>query len=150
MSDKFEREIEEIVGKEGDDFLTGPDVPRPPRRRRRGPDSPQGPSWLARLLARFSSLNRSQVMLGSIALMLIFVLLGQFLPGFGTVLILGAVVLFAVSYGASFIGRPLRGGTPKFSSGGPEKRWRGEKIVPMRRPPITEQIARWFRRKPQR
>lgn len=132
MSQKFEREIEEILQKEGE-FLAGPPRSRPPRRRRPGR---RGPSLLLQLATRFVA-STGAFMLGSIALALVALLLWNTAASFlGQLLVLAAVTLFLASYAVSFIKPPA----------GYEKRWRGE-VIPPSQPAWMRRVSSWFRRR---
>ena len=134
MSQQYEREIEEIIEREGG-FLKGQDTPRPPRRR--GSD-PRGRSTLSRLLNRFS-FTPARMMLGSLALALAALLLwNSTVPFLGGLLVIAAVTLFLTSYAISFIGS---------SRNIPEKRWRGQVIQPPPGSSWEDRLFRLFRRR---
>ena len=130
MADKFEREIEEIIRNAGDG------LPPPPRSARRAVRRAKPPRrrWQPAIKA-------GPIMLASVALLLAGVLLWNVSNGLGGMIMLGAVILFLLSY-LLFFGRWATGG-----SGGYEKRWRGQPInegPPL--PPLGARLRGWLRR----
>ena len=127
MADKFEQEIEEIIRK------SGGDLPPPPRAARRSVRKAKetGRHWRP-------PLNAGQLMLGSIGMLLVGVLLWGTSSGLGGMIMLGAVILFLFSY-MLFFGK-------RATSGGYEKRWRGQPIIDRQPSPVSDRLRDWWRR----
>ena len=117
MSNKYEKEIEEIINQKGD-FLIEDHLKDSGRSSRN-----DNRSSIASLLSRgitFLLQNRSRMMLASIAILLIFSLIfGSTIPVIGTFFVFALIILFLASYFLSFV---------RFSSHDRQKRWRGELI----------------------
>tara|TARA_Y100000310_G_C20268717_1_gene616992 strand:+ start:57 stop:455 length:399 start_codon:yes stop_codon:yes gene_type:complete len=127
MADKFEQEIEEIIRKSGGDL---PPSPRAARRSVRKAKETKG-RWRP-------PLNAGYLMLGSIGLLLVGVLLWGTSSGLGGMTMLGSVILFLFSY-LLFFGK-------RATSGGYEKRWRGQPIIDRPPPPVSDRLRDWWRR----
>ena len=112
MSDKYQREIEEILEASGEK-----PVPESGKRRdSRGGNLPR--ANLSR--GRGSGVQLpGKLFLASVALLLTALLVNVTGGSFSHLLVWGALILFFVAYALFFIGRP--GNTP-------EKRWRGRPI----------------------
>jgi hypothetical protein len=124
---KLEREIDEIIKQTGD-------LPPPPRAARRSARRTPRPQR-----KRGPSVNPSQLMLASIALLLVGMLLWNASSGIGATLALTAIVLFLVSYALFFSKRSM-------GPGGYEKRWRGQTIVDQGPPPLIDRLRAWLSR----
>jgi hypothetical protein len=126
MSDRIEREIEEILRKL-DNFV--PDRARKPARRVRQPFlAAQG--WMAHRLARIS-LN--QVMMWALIVFLVtFFLRG--IPGASWIMI-GALIVFVSAFILSKLGSPRPA---------PDKRWRGQPID-LSGPSWPDRIKAWIK-----
>lgn len=111
MSDRLEREIEDIVEKAGS-------LPPPPRRsrrtqRRQSPDSPRR--------SVFGGVKYAAVF--GLLLLVSAALLWSMSGSLGAVLALGGLILLGAAYLSYF-----RNGPPANLPGGYEKRWRGQTI----------------------
>ena len=101
MSNKYEKEIEEIINQKGDFLIEDrlKDSGRSSRNDNR--------SSIASLLSRgitFLLQNRSRMMLASIAILLIFSLIfGSTIPVIGTFFVFALIILFLASYFLSFV-----------------------------------------------
>ncbi len=130
MAEKFEREIEEIIRN------SGSELPPPPRSARRSVRRARstGRNWRLGIKA-------GPMMMASVALLLVGVLLWNVSNGLGGLMMLGAVILFLLSY-MLFFGRWATGG-----SGGYEKRWRGQPIANgPAGPSLTVRLRAWWER----
>ena len=129
MSDKYEKEIEEIL-KRADEVMPR-DKPRPSKgEQRSGSFSP-----LDRLSGgRRLRISAGKLMLASLALLLLALILGATSPGFVVPLVVAGLVLFVVAYALFFV----RPGTSSY-----EKRWRGRPIEDS--PSALERLKRWLK-----
>ncbi|MDA1096609.1 MAG: hypothetical protein O3B84_05075 [Chloroflexi bacterium] len=125
MADKFEREIEEIINRTAGDLRPVP--------RDAGRAAPRNSSGWNRL-QRFS-VRPGQVMFASVALLLVGVLLWNSSQGLGGMVMLGAVVLFLISY-VLLLGKRAVGAT------GYEKRWRGDPIPDRSSTPLSVRLRK--------
>ena len=125
MADKLEREIEEIINRTAGDLRPAPRDPV-----RAAPRDSAG--W--NRLPRFS-LRPGQVMFAAVALLLVGVLLWNSSQGLGGMVMLGAIVLFILSYALLF-GKRAVGAT------GYEKRWRGEPIPNRPSTPLSVRLRK--------
>ena len=129
MSDKYQKEIEEIL-KRAEDVL--------PRERTRPSKREQGSSFsnpLDRLSGgRVLKISAGKLMLTSFALLLLALIVGATQLGFAVPLVIAGLVLFVVAYALFFI-------RPNPSSY--EKRWRGRVIEDS--PSPLERLKRWLR-----
>ena len=130
MSQRLEREIDEILAREAPDF-SGPPHPIPFRRRRRF-RLPPPPGWLGRLP------STSVLMLASIILAILVFFLNPRWPLLATVFAVIALALFIAGYVLAFRGP---------QAVGPDRRWRGQ-VVEYRRadePEWLSRFRRWLR-----
>ena len=131
MSDKYKKEIEEIL-KQADDVLPNGGS----RPASRGPGSPVSSSNpLGRLTGgRGLRISAGKLMLASFALLLLALILGA--AGIGSVVhfVVAGLVLFVIAYALFFI-RP--------SASSYEKRWRGRIIEDS--PSLWERVKRWLK-----
>ena len=132
MSNKYEKEIEEIL-KRAEDVLPK-DRAEPSTTETKDPGS--------RPLRRFTGgrglkISAGKLMLASFALLLVAMILGASGVGQVVYLVIAGLILFVIAYALFFV-RP--GGS---SSGGYEKRWRGRVIED--RPPLWDRLKRWLR-----
>ncbi|MEE8442436.1 MAG: hypothetical protein V3S37_01695 [Dehalococcoidia bacterium] len=125
MSERYQQEIEEILGKAEELPL---DKVKPPRRS----FSTILLTGLGRLLGgRTWSLSPGRIMLGSLGLLLVTLLFRASMPGIAAPIAWVAVILFILGYALFFI-------SPHPSN---EKRWRGEVIEST--PGLWERFRRW-------
>ena len=130
MAGKFEREIEEIIRNSGGDLPPPPGSAR--RSVRRAKAARRG--WRPALKA-------GPIMMGSVALLLAGVLLWNVSNGLGGMVMLGAVILFLLSY-FLFFGKWATNG-----NGGYEKRWRGQPIADgPSLPSLGGRLRAWWQR----
>ena len=131
MSDKYQKEIEEIL-KQAEEIL--PKEGSTPRSKE--PKSSGGSSNLVRRLSggRRLKISAGKLMLASIALLLLALILGA-ATNVSVVFLVGAgLVLFVIAYALFFV----RPGASSY-----EKRWRGRVIED--RPTIWERVKRWLK-----
>ncbi len=127
MSQRYQREIEDLLGKLDD---TATQQPQPKRRRPgRRFFAPLG--WL--FAGRGHWLSPGRVLLTALCLLLVALLFKASMPGFLAPLLLwGAVIVFILGYALFFIN----------AKDPPEKRWRGQAIEG---PPSTmDRLRRWL------
>ena len=132
MSNRYQREIEEILKKAGEPAPApeqqpeSPGEPAPePRRRRRGMRQPQGNTL------RRTSISYKHLLLAGVAVLIVSIFLGG-LPVFliGAALLVGGYVMY---YRA-----PRSGGRRRDAGGRPPKMWRGRMIDPGDDPHFTD------------
>ncbi|MCH8940282.1 MAG: hypothetical protein IIC27_04060 [Chloroflexi bacterium] len=125
MSEKYQREIEDILGQ----------IEGPAQRKAR----PRKPGLFRMLLNAFGrflggkgwNLSPGRIMLGSLSILLVALLFGAGMPGIlGAALAWGAVILFILGYALFFI-------NPSSSY---EKRWRGQAVETP--PTLWERVIR--------
>ncbi len=125
MSERYQQEIEEILGKIEE---LSPDKVKPPRRS----FSNTLFAGLGRLLGgRNWSLSPGRIMLGSLVLLLVALLFRASMPGIVAPMAWMAVVLFILGYALFFI-------SPRTPN---EKRWRGEVVEST--PKWWDRLRRW-------
>lgn len=134
MSDKYQKEIEDIL-KQAEDVMPG-DKPRPqsPRqpKQARGFFKSKGRIPLAGI-----KISAGKLMLTSFAMLILALILSAAGVPYVVVLIAAGLVLFVVAFGLFFV-RP--GSSPSSSY---EKRWRGRVIE--EQPGIWDRVKRWLR-----
>ena len=125
MSEKYQREIEDILGQ----------IEGPAQRKAR----PRKTGLVRKLLNAFGrflggkgwNLSPGRIMLGSLSILLVALLFGAGMPGIlGAALAWGAVILFILGYALFFI-------NPSSSH---EKRWRGQAVETP--PTLWERVIR--------
>ena len=125
MSEKYQREIEDILGQ-----IEGP------AQRKARPRKPGLFRMLLNAFVRFLggkgwNLSPGRIMLGSLSILLVALLFGAGMPGIlGAALAWGAVILFILGYALFFI-------NPSSSY---EKRWRGQAVETP--PTLWERVIR--------
>ena len=129
MSNKYEREIEEILKQAGES---------PSKKKQKGPEQNLLRSWWSQLDSSVGG-QRLRISPGRIALIAVGVLvsaivLRSFMSGISTPLFWLALGLFIVAY-ALFLARPQSY----------EKRWRG-RVVSYSRPTWRERVRRWLKK----
>lgn len=132
MSNKYEKEIEEIL-KRAEDVLP---------KERSEPTTTETTNPGSSPLRRFTGgrglkISAGKLMLASFALLLVAMILGASGVGQVVYLVIAGLILFVIAYALFFV-RP--GGS---SSGGYEKRWRGRVIEDS--PPLWDRLKRWLR-----
>ena len=132
MSNKYEKEIEEIL-KQAEDVLPK-DRSEPSTKE---PSNP-GSNPLRRLTGgRGLKISAGKLMLVSFALLLLAMILGASGVGKVVYLVIAGLILFVIAYALFFV-RP-GGGSPS----GYEKRWRGRVIEDS--PSLWDRLKRWLR-----
>ena len=128
--DKIQREIEEILNRL-DEFVP---EERPPSRLRRR--SSQMAGALGRALLRpVARISLRQVMLTSLALIVLAFFAMRIHPLFARYVIIAGVILFLTSFALSFV---TRGAPPTV-----EKHWRGRPIE-LNQPSLAERLRAWL------
>ena len=131
MSDKYEKEIEEIL--ERAENVLPKDRSRPQTQRADPVEESSGP--LSRLAGgRRLKISAGKLMIISFGLLLLALILGATSLGFVLPLVVAGLVLFVVAYALFFV-RP--------SSGSSEKRWRGRVIEENASP--FERLKHWLK-----
>ena len=125
MSEKYQREIEDILGQ-----IEGP-AQRKARSRKTGLFRMMLNAFGRFLGGKGWNLSPGRIMLGSLSILLVVLLFGAGMPGIlGAALAWGAVILFILGYALFFIN----------PSSAYEKRWRGQAIETP--PTLWEQVIR--------
>ena len=133
MSDKYQKEIEEIL-KRAEEVMPK-DKPRTQGKREAPPGGQLHP--LSRLSGgRRLKISAGKLMLGSIVLLLLALILGSIGIGSPVYFVAAGLVLFVLAYALFFV-RPGGG------SSGYEKRWRGRLIEDT--PSVWGRVKRWLR-----
>ena len=131
MSDKIEREVEEILRKL-DEFV--PEESRLARARRR---FGQAVSDLLRaLLARLSRISLGQMMLASLILVVVAFFFRNASPVLARWVIIGGIILFFTAFVLS-----LLGGRSRY-----ETRWRGQ-VIDLSEPSLGSRLRSWLQRR---
>ena len=131
MSERYQREIEEILQQAGDHTPTK----EPERPRRRSPSSAIG--GVGRGVAGLIYRSSSRLLVIGAVLLLLAILVSVILPGFLGPLFWLGLILFIMIY-ALYFARP---------GGSPEKRWRGRAIEPSpSEDSAWSRFQRWFKR----
>ena len=131
MSDKFIREIEEIL--ENAERIGVEDCPRSSGGKNEARRLSSGSLGILSRLGSFLRISPGKVMLAGISLLLVALLLNAVIPGRVHLLVWAGLVLFVIAYGLFFV-------KPNFQY---EKRWRGRLVE--ERLPLWEKVRRWFR-----
>ena len=132
-NDKIQREIEDILSRL--DELPEERKPIPMRGRSR-----QASSFAGNVLAPLAGLSIRQIMIASLALIMIGFFAGNAYPDFGRWTLIGGVMLFITAIVLS-----------AFHRGGPsapraEKRWRGQPLN-LEGPTLGDRLRAWFNAK---
>ena len=132
MSERYQREIEEILSQAGETA--------PVERSKKGRGVPIMPSFLrsGREPGTRNRLSSGRLMLIGLALLLSAILVSAIFPGFLGPIVWLSLIFFILGY-VLFFARP---------SGGPEKRWRG-RVIEHDRPAgsggLWRKVQRWFK-----
>lgn len=132
MSERYQREIEEILSQAGESA--------PAERSRKDRGVPLMPSFFraGRGPGGRAFLSSGRLMFIGLALLLSAILVSAIFPGFLGPVVWLSLIFFILGY-VLFFARP---------SGGPEKRWRGrviEQDSPTRASGLWRRIQRWFK-----
>ena len=131
MSERYQREIEEILREVGDSTPTK----EPEKPHRKSPLSAFG--GIGRGVAGLIYRSSSRLLLIGAVLLVVAVLVSAISPGFLAPFVWLGLILFIMVY-ALFFARP---------GSSPEKRWRGRTIDPLpREDRARSRFQRWFRR----
>ena len=131
MSDKIEREVEEILRKL-DKFV--PEEGRLARTRRRFGQATS--EFLHSLAARFSRISLGHVMLVSLLLVVVAFFFRSSSPTLARWVIIGGLILFLSSFVLS-----LLGGRSRY-----ERRWRGQ-VIDLSEPSLSSRLRNWVQRR---
>ena len=131
MSDKIEREVEEILRKL-DKFV--PEESRLARARRRLRQAASG--LLHSLRVRLSRISPGQVMLASLILVVVAFFFRSASPVLARWVIIGGLILFCTAFVLS-----LLGGRSRY-----ERRWRGQ-VIDLSEPSLGSRLRSWLQRR---
>jgi hypothetical protein len=131
VSDKIEREVEEILRKL-DKFV--PEEGRLARARRRLGQATS--DLLHTLLVRLSRVSLGQVMLASLILVVVAFLFRSASPDLARWAIIGGLILFFFAFVLS-----LLGGRSRY-----ERRWRGQ-VIDLSEPSLSSRLRNWLQRR---
>ncbi len=134
MSDRLQREIEDIVDKAGK-------LPPPPRGARGAPKSRSTPPPPR---GRFSIGGMRQAAIAGLILLIVGALLWGAAGSIGAALVLGGLLLLGAAYLSYF----RNGGAPGVLPGGYEKRWRGQTVYDNPdSPSLLTRLRQWRKRR---
>lgn len=131
MSNNLEREVEEILRKL-DRFV--PEEGPLPRARRRMAGAASG--VLHALLARLSIVSLGQVMLASLALVLVAFFFRSASPALARWVVIGGLILFFTAFVLSLVGGRSRH----------ERRWRGQ-VIDLSESSLSDRLRNWLQRR---